>query len=65
VASFPEGGLGRQQRPVDTAGRGKEYKVMGVGGVFGDTEVASHRRGGTGHAMKEFVDRPLQLLTSG
>jgi hypothetical protein len=38
---------------------------MGVGGVFGDTEVASHRRGGTGHAMKEFVDRPLQLLTSG
>ncbi|KAN0113478.1 hypothetical protein V8E52_007759, partial [Russula decolorans] len=30
VASFPEGGLGRQQRPVDTAGRGKEYKVMGV-----------------------------------
>ena len=43
----------------------KEYNVMGVtGGVFGDTEVASRRRGGTEHAMKEFqvVHRPLQLL---
>ena len=41
---------------------GKEYNVMGVtGGVFGDTEVASHRRGGTGHTMKEFIDRPLHL----
>jgi hypothetical protein len=44
----------------------KEYNVMGVtSGVFGDKEVASRRQGGTGHAMKEFVDRPLQLLTSG
>jgi len=36
-----------------------------VTGAFGDAEVASHRRRGTGHAMKEFEDRPLQLLTSG
>lgn len=32
---------------------GKEYDSMGAtGGVFGDTEVASRRRGGTGHALK-------------
>jgi len=48
--------LGRRMRPIDTAGM---YNVMGVtGGVFGDTEVASCRRGSTRHAM-EFVDRPL------
>jgi hypothetical protein len=45
---------------------GKEYNVIGVtGGIFGDTEVASRRRGGTGHTMKEFVDHPLQVQTSG
>ena len=36
---------------------------MGVtGGVFGDTEVASRRRDtGPGQALKDFVDRLLQL----
>ena len=30
--------MGRRQRPVDTAGMGKEYNVMDVrGGVFGAT----------------------------
>lgn len=75
VAALPEGGvaLGKaaavRQRfvDVDVAGIDKECSVMGVtagGGVFANIEVASHRRGGTGHPTKEFVDRLLQPLAS-
>jgi hypothetical protein len=71
VAAFPEGGVALGKTPAacycNAAGMGKEYNVMGVtGGVFGDTEVASGRRDtGPGQALKEFVDRLLQLQISG
>ena len=55
--------LGKRRRPINAAGMGKECNVMGVtGGVFGDTEVASRCRDtGPGQALKDFVDRLLQL----
>lgn len=59
--------LGRRRRSINAAGMGKEYNVMGVmGGVFRDTKVVSRRRDtGPGKALKEFVDRLLQLQISG